>query len=818
MAVSADPVDRTGPAGGGRNLLSEIKDLPRSFQDVLASHKAATQELSNTAKSLDLMAEQFKTFTVTTLPAALQNAYTDAQKQLNAQAVAAVSAAQEPFMESPATRGDVQQTREMARGAARGRATPVQETRPWHTQEWRPGQRLPTATGLRQDIGRWLSERRPDVDVMPMEDREITVDTAMGPMTRKVPWIPGPDVVETPMGPVRRNDPSVRRNKALRGLFEGREATAEEVATHAGQAARAAITENRFNWLNQIGKQIATGEGGLQGVMGTLGAALPTGLMKVAGPAGMALGVANQALDFMEGQRQQNAYYRQISGGGEGGAYLERGRERMFGWRMRGTMGGAQASELFRGVSELGLTGAGREQALDFAVDKFRDYGMSVAETLQLMTTALHDGSVGFNTLSQSLDRVTEAAKEAGINTAEARRAFSAQFQALTPQIGGAAAADIATAFTANTAALGHTMAGVQIGLSQTDLQIEAARTGQSYTSVFANVTGPAGGPVAANVIRGRNERILQNTVGAQGINNIAAVARELGYDPNNLTAVQADRVGRELANRGQLNLFRARDMLGQMNITGYQPQNTLGTAVLAATGGFLRGLPSEEDIRPQEVTDVAAHLRQTMGYDRFAYESSGGTDVTIENESKFLYGSRLAQTGRSSPVIEQLFQMGIKGGAKGALFKVQDGTNPDGSPRYKQVNFDEALQNYPEQLEAGTAVLVRGQGQLKEYAESQMTVGDITGRADESMIGQGLDKNRGVGRDWDKVKGKYEEDAEERNKVRGEIVLSTTPKLDAMFRAAGIGDVQVRTTTYSTPPSQPSAGSRPTGEASPVP
>lgn len=189
-----------------------------------------------------------------------------------------------------------------------------------------------------------------------------------------------------------------------------------------------------FQRATRFGR-IATNYGSSIAEAGSLGEGLGAALPGAFGPVGLAIGagltIANKGADAAHAQREANNQFISVEGGAQGGALMERGREKLFGigQRFTGGLDGAQSDTLFMGATRLGLKGNERQQALNFGVQNYKKFGMDVSDSLELMATAAEHGNHNLDGLSTALDSVTKAAKEGGVNAQEAAKNFQEAFK-----------------------------------------------------------------------------------------------------------------------------------------------------------------------------------------------------------------------------------------------------------------------------------------------------------------------------------------------------------------------------------------------------
>jgi hypothetical protein len=223
------------------------------------------------------------------------------------------------------------------------------------------------------------------------------------------------------------------------------------------------------------------------------------------GPLGWAVGAGAFGVHELESQRQKNLFYQQITGGSNSSAFGQRAREGAFAYSNMLTMPPGMARQLYEGVSEVapGTTNESsslRSGALDFAMKQYKQLGLDVSDSLELIHTSIQRGVQDFGDLDASLGNVSKTAKAAGENSQEAIQKFSATYSQLLGNV-------TASGPTASQISEGVTNLGVELGkplnmgsqdftglLSGQGLYVAAAAAGvdpmQAQTALAAGGTG----------------------------------------------------------------------------------------------------------------------------------------------------------------------------------------------------------------------------------------------------------------------------------------------------------------------------------------
>lgn len=188
----------------------------------------------------------------------------------------------------------------------------------------------------------------------------------------------------------------------------------------------------------------------------------------IIGPGLMAGEAINSGAEWLTNQREKNTFYQQIYDQGQLQALGGRIGEEGYVLSNRFGLGGlpeGQARQLYRGVAALGFQpqtvstagGFSPNAAIQFGERNYRDLGMSVADSLNLITTAATHSNTSLGAVSESLVRISQTARTTGESAEVARQAFIKTFQATTMAgVTGPGAAGTAEALTAAGPGLGR--------------------------------------------------------------------------------------------------------------------------------------------------------------------------------------------------------------------------------------------------------------------------------------------------------------------------------------------------------------------------
>ena len=233
-------------------------------------------------------------------------------------------------------------------------------------------------------------------------------------------------------------------------------------------------------------------EGG--GAADALGATLGGGVMAGVGMAAIPVAAIGLGLHEMETQRGINAQIQSQIGGSNFSAFGTRAQGAAFGLSEMGTMGMGMANQAFMGVTDMGLQGGKRSDALNFIQSNYVGMGMSIADSLALVSASVKTGTANLQQLAGVLDNVTNSAQSAGVNTEVARQSFSSMFQSAVSTSGGMNASQGAIYASAQQTMFNRLgMAGVGLTAAPAPVGLLAAESGPTPGQAAAHTMGNNG-------------------------------------------------------------------------------------------------------------------------------------------------------------------------------------------------------------------------------------------------------------------------------------------------------------------------------------
>jgi hypothetical protein len=513
------------------------------------------------------------------------------------------------------------------------------------------------------------------------------------------------------------------------GGFTG---SAEQVSQHAaGQRSGIGGAVTR-GFASRMAGGMLGGEGALGGVLGA-SRAIP-----FVGEALMAAEAVYKGAQFIGNQRQANAAYQgiydQSNMAGMGQRFLQEGYK--LSQIFSGGLTGAQADQAFKAVSAMGYQGGARQQRLDFVQSNYKSMGMSVQDSMQLISIASQSLTTSLQGLHSELQGVSDIAKQTGQNAQVLRQSLTQNLALATNAGYGQAAGPLAEAMTASTTGLGRMYAGTSMGGMVNSLQQQTitaiyggyAGAGQLALATQTNPLAPAMAAQArvnatldsllpSNVTQAVKQQI-QAAGGPKAItssSNGDVIARRIGLDTIAGSGVDAMSIYNTLqaqgitppqdtgALYGYVVSLIAKQMSGGM---------TTDTAKRVAAGDVQTGGQAQKSISKANQTEPVVPKGQTGG--QASNPNSIGAATTL---TTLAAGTTTGGESTFDPVI----QAAEKDIGRGGFVQVTTGTGQ------RVVTLSEAAKSYRDQLVSGTAIIV-GAEKGKKTENAGKTFGEAYG------------------------------------------------------------------------------------------
>lgn len=437
--------------------------------------------------------------------------------------------------------------------------------------------------------------------------------------------------------------------------------------------------------------------------------------------AGAGLAAASEIPAEMVSQRDKNAYYQSIEGGSNASGFGERASEWLYGLKTMGVFSSSEASQAFKGVTQLGYNskvsgGQGRNDALNFVYNGKASYGASVPESLQELQVASQSALINFKDLSTALKDVSDSAGKAGINAQMARSQMTSLMStAINNGYGGSAVSSSALQ-QQNVTQLGRSFENTDVS-GRLSPQFSMMAASLAGTSVSSYITGSATSQAAAQqtvdtktlqavLPQGAAQWIqgqLATYGGAGSVSqaDVATIANQLLVtfypdDPYALAAVVSSLAQINVGSNAQNAAIWVVQQFNKNTVTTAAAQVTSSAAATATAA----------NAQVSGSVGMSAHTGMTP--------YSGGS-ISGSSSAITAYQSWDKSNQKSDPVITDL------------LNTLQDQnqvqvsvTTPSGQ---RVVSLQDAIQNHMDELATGNSVIMAGSASQKGK-----TVADLLG------------------------------------------------------------------------------------------
>lgn len=557
---------------------------------------------------------------------------------------------------------------------------------------------------------------------------------------------------------------------------------------------------------------------------------LPEGAAGALGVVGAGIFAAEKAGQFAASQRAANAQWQSMLGGTQADAVGERARSKMFQWSQFGVMGGQDAAALYQGVAATGMNRDQRGTAQDFAVSNYKDLGMSIQDSMDIIDTAAKTGQESLTGVAQALKDVTDSAKEAGVNTEVARQQFTATWKSFSDVMGG-------NTNTATIEAAGFTNAQVGMGRQFQDAKINptdptvmsmvAAHSGMRYNDVIAQGLRPGGSTAYAKQWTSTAQQMSANSLGPQAM---AIIAQHLkpGQSIKDLSQSERQSLDAEiLSNTSDVRGLMTN--LGQVGITASSPLNAVEQALAIQTGDLNPFRSAQEAQRKQQAAGQT-HIDKSMataggswmdgvtGFLGFGAPKEENSKSYVDLQKKVndqhsmfampwsddsqtanAFLSDVRKTHRVGGISQSLAETASNGTKLAKSIEVQTA----GGKRV--VSLQDAMKYFRDQIDAGTAKITEGSDAGETVAKAMDARGDsklkVTSSKDKSLKDKGT-----VASEWEKKHS---------STTTGQVTITPSPELTRFFRFLPSGGASVDPAAGWVPPSpHVTANGRPSGNS----
>lgn len=562
----------------------------------------------------------------------------------------------------------------------------------------------------------------------------------------------------------------------------------------------------------------------------------------------------NNGAKWITEQRAANAPYQNIYGGqnfslgeafgtlfgndSERSGFANRMQELGFtlNQRFSGGMTGEMAQEAFRGVSSLGYLGNQRNNALDFVSQQYKQLGVSVSQSLQLLQVSAQHANSSLAGVSQGLQTVTQAAAATGQSAAALQQIYGNNYSAALSAGFGSGSGNLATALTMSGAGVSRDLAGL------------------NYSTVFSNpgmmtMLAAQGGLTPGQMINQLNngntraftgplQQVLnRNMLGTmnQGVRDqFQQLVTKAGGNVNVAQSPGAQRsIAVSLMGNRDWNIYAARQSLSNSGVDTSQLDDTqVAEAIVANLAGAGPDAQAQKTNSNNTIHSVSPQDRSILNPNSFMGQYEGklsqlgdiGSKTSMWDHFTNLWGGdtqersymsaknsfdayqdMVSGSGKVDPAIEAaISKLGDQGDAR---IQVQTKNGP------RVVTLAEAIAHYPDQLSSGNAIVMNAGDQ------SGLRVSQVTGVSDQGFI-PGQNGSKDTTTSTDTSIGQSLSDYQKANPnsspgngsnaPMGTINVSPTPELARLLNfSSSSGNINIQGAAAAGVPPQPSVGAK---------
>jgi len=560
----------------------------------------------------------------------------------------------------------------------------------------------------------------------------------------------------------------------------------------------------------------------------------------------------NNGAKWITEQRAKNAPYQNIYGGqnfslgeafgtlfgndSERSGFANRMQELGFtlNQRFSGGMTSEMSQEAFRGVASMGYLGNQRNSALDFVSQQYKQLGVSVSQSLQLLQVSAQHANSSLAGVSQGLQTVTQAAAATGQSAAALQQIYGNNYSAALSAGFGSGSGNLATALTMSGAGVSRDLAGLNYSSVFSNpgmMTMLAAQGGMTPGQLIGQLnngntrafTGPLQQVLNRNMLGTMNQGVrdqFQQLITKAGGN--VSVAQSPGAQRSIAVSLMGNR---------DWNIYAARQSLANSGVDTSQLDDTqVAEAIVAnlagagpdaqaqktnsdntihdrpTTGDFTKSFMGQYQARLSDMGDIGGQpsgLQKLLGSVGISIGSSE-SNYKAANQSFSAYKDMVNSSGKVDPAIEAIISK--IGDQSDARIQVQTKNGP------RVVTLAEAIAHYSDQLSTGNAIVMNAGDQ------SGLRVSQVTGVADQGFIpGQAGSKDTTTSTDTSI--GQSLSDYQKANPntnpgggtnaPTGTVNISPSPELMRLFNFSGSGNVNIQGAAAAGVPPQPSVGAK---------
>lgn len=461
--------------------------------------------------------------------------------------------------------------------------------------------------------------------------------------------------------------------------------------------------------------------------------------------------------------------------------------------------------EAFQGTTSLGYVGDKRAEALDFITKQYKELGVTVEESMQVLSVSAQHANSSLGGVTEGLNKVTQAAVATGQNAQLLRQQFVGAYGNALAMGAGASAGTLAQGWTMAGAGTNRDLANIDYGAVMNNpglMRLIAGTNGQSPGQLYADLARGNTGAFAATQqkminrnltgimgqkVRDSLSRLVQEGGGNEQVGRSQVAQRQIAIallEQNPTLNIDAARAALENSGVDTSGLTDPVQIVEAMvsNLVGGGPQAQIDAA---AADNTMQDLKGEENQFIKDFRDKRDSADHDIGWGDSVSEFFGGTSASgnkyrAMNDSYNAYKDKQSQTGKSNPAIEALIDK--YGGSTDVRVQVMTKDGP------RVVHMNEAIAHFADQLSSGEAVLMgAGEDSGKRVSEAiGFRVGGF--KAGEKGYEDSTTKSAPVGQSVEDYQKANPNKTSSGNQSNTTVTISASPELKRLFRFAGDG------------------------------
>lgn len=459
------------------------------------------------------------------------------------------------------------------------------------------------------------------------------------------------------------------------------------------------------------------------------------------------------------------------------------------------------AKQAFQGATSLGYVGERRDEALGFVTEQYKKLGVTVDESMQLLSVSAQHANSSLSGVANGLEKVTQAAVATGQGAQILRQQYIGAYSNALAMGAGASAGTLAQGWTMAASGTNRDLANLDYGAIMNNpglMRLVAGTNGQSPGQLYADISRGNTG----NFVATQQKLINRNLTGIMDQKTRTSFGELVkgsgGEQQVGRSQVAQRKVALELMEKNPtFNIDAARAALENsgvdtsgltdpVQVVEAMVANLVGAGPEAQTTGANKMTPADGDTElMKSFSEKRDKADAERGWGDNVTEFFGGTSQQANkyramDDAYNAYKGKREESGQNNPAIEALIDK--YGDQTDVRVQVMTKNGP------RVVHMNEAIANFADQLSSGEAVL--------------MGAGDDSGKRVADAIGFSVGnfkpgaKGYGDSTTQETSIGQSVEDYEKSNPAKGPdgstinttITVSPSPELRRLFNFGGRG------------------------------